>query len=88
MSLSHPPSIDQGSGHPSFFTQSASKGDMINTVFGIFAVLASAITIWQGHKTWKMWREHHLHRHAQTSMLVLYLGMLLLLQHANIACPQ
>lgn len=28
-------------------------------VFGITATLISAITVWQGHRAWKIWRERH-----------------------------
>ena len=28
-------------------------------VFGIIATVVSGLTVWQGHKVWKLWKEHH-----------------------------
>jgi len=30
-----------------------------NIVFGIFAVVIGAVTIWQGYRAWNIWRCHH-----------------------------
>ena len=30
-----------------------------NLIFGLTATIISVVTVWQGHRVWKMWREHH-----------------------------
>lgn len=34
---------------------------IINIAFGIAATGISIITIWQGHRAWKLWHAHHCH---------------------------
>ncbi|CAF9933742.1 hypothetical protein IMSHALPRED_009461 [Imshaugia aleurites] len=31
---------------------------VINVIFGITATAIGMLTVWQGHRVWKMWREH------------------------------
>ena len=39
----------------SLFSPSHDRGDNINLIFGVLAVLASIITIWQGRRLWRSW---------------------------------
>ena len=38
---------------------SNSTQTITNVVFGLTATAISVVTVWQGHKVWKMWREHN-----------------------------
>ena len=43
-----------------------------NAVFGITATAISVVTVWQGHRAWKLWREHaHGQRNAAPGTFIL-----------------
>ena len=47
---------------PSQATSSTSTGELaVNVVFGLCAVAGTAITLWQAHRLWRMFRHHTPH---------------------------
>ena len=44
---------------PSTQSSTVTSEVIVNIVFGIFATLISAVTIYQGHRLWKLWKRHH-----------------------------
>lgn len=38
---------------------------VLSIIFGVMATTISGVTLWQGHRFWKIWREHR-HRDGQT----------------------
>ena len=55
------PNITSISFNPDSMSSSNSTDVSTNVVFGIFAVVGSLATIWQGHKAWKLWQQHVVH---------------------------
>ncbi|MCJ1226625.1 hypothetical protein MMC12_003278 [Toensbergia leucococca] len=62
-----PSPTGNGSSHESPFTSVSGPtgpSDALSTVvFGILALIASIVTIWQGHRAWKIWQDHYHHQH-------------------------
>ncbi|KAI4234633.1 MAG: hypothetical protein LQ352_008163 [Teloschistes flavicans] len=58
-SVLHKAAVSSASFPPAFSTSTSNTGEIaVSSVFGILAVFASAVTIWQGHRFWRMSRQH------------------------------
>lgn len=58
-SFSHKAAHPSASSAPISPTTTSNNAIAVNIIFGVFAVIASIITVWQGHRYWRILRQNH-----------------------------